>query len=65
LIRKSLETPDRSLAKRRLSDFRRSLEKIDPKAGRITVTELVDRYRENQRHLARKCRRKRTRLPLA
>lgn len=58
LIRKSLETPDRPLAKRRLADFRRSLEKVDPKAGRVTVAELADRYRETQRHLAPKTQKK-------
>ena len=58
LIRKSLETPDRPLAKRRLADFRRSIEKVDPKAGRVTMAELADRYRETQRHLAGKTQKK-------
>jgi integrase len=58
LIRKSLETPDCPLAKRRMADFRRSLEKVDPKAGRVTIAELADRYRETQRHLAEKTQKK-------
>ena len=58
LIRKSLETPDRPLAKRRLADFRRSLDKVDSKAGRVTVAELALRYRETQRHLAPKTQKK-------
>ena len=58
LIRKSLATPDRPLAKRRLADFRRSIEKVNPKAGRVTVAELADRYRETQRHLAPKTQKK-------
>jgi integrase len=53
LILKSLKTSDRALAKRKLADFRRDLEKIDPRAGKVTVAELADRYRDSQRHLAK------------
>jgi len=44
LIRRSLETDDRALAKRRLVDFRRTLERVDHKAGKITVAELAARH---------------------
>ena len=45
LFRQSLKTSDRALAKRRLAAFEKSLEKIAPNAGRVTVAELADRYR--------------------
>ena len=52
LIRRSLATDDRALAKRRLVDFRRSLEKIDFKAGKVSVAELAERYLGTVGHLA-------------
>lgn len=57
LIRRSLQTDDRALAKRRLADFRQTLERIDPKAGRVTVAELADRFMSTIGHLAEKTRR--------
>ena len=57
LIRRSLQTDDRALAKRRLADFRQTLERIDPRAGRISVSELTDRFMETIGHLAEKTRR--------
>jgi len=57
LIRRSLQTDDRALAKRRLADFRQTLERIDPRAGRISVAEMADRYMETIGHLADKTRR--------
>ena len=57
LIRRSLQTDDRALAKRRLADFRQTLERIDPGAGRITVAAIADRYTETIGHLAEKTRR--------
>lgn len=59
LIRRSLQTDDRALAKRRLADFRQTLERIDPRSGRVTVGELADRYMETIGHLAEKTRRSR------
>lgn len=52
LIRKSLATDDRALAKRRLVDFRRTLDRVDHKAGKVTVAELATRYLATVQHLA-------------
>jgi integrase len=52
LFRDSLETTDRKLADRKLADFRRDKLKIDPKAGKLTIEELADRYEKTISHLA-------------
>ena len=52
LIRRSLKTDDRPLAKRRLGELRQKLNRIDFKAGRVTVAELADRYLATVQHLA-------------
>lgn len=44
LIRKSLETSDRALAKRRLSDFRRDMDRVDHRVGSPTLAALCERY---------------------
>ena len=44
LFRASLRTTDRKLAERRLLDFRRHKEKIDPRRARTTFGELCDEY---------------------
>lgn len=43
-IRRSLETADRDLAKRRLSALKDDIAKLDPTRGRTTVAELCDQY---------------------
>lgn len=43
-IRRSLETSDRDLAKRRLSALKDDLAKLDPARGRTTVAELCDKH---------------------
>src|SRR5947209_1881014 len=52
LFRQSLETNDRRLAERRLSDFRRTKAKVDPGAGKSTLKDLADRYAATISHLA-------------
>jgi len=49
-VRKSLETTDRDLAKRRLAKLRDDLLKIDPSKGRITLSELCDQYLRTVHH---------------
>jgi integrase len=45
-IRRSLETTDRDLAKRRLADLRQRQRQIDRSQGKLTLAELCDRYFE-------------------
>ena len=45
LHRKSLETSDSSLAKRRLADFRRTLERTDAVSGNKSFAAVLDDYR--------------------
>ena len=42
--RKSLETTDKAVAKRKLADFQRDLGKVDPAQGKLTLRGLCDRY---------------------
>jgi len=49
-IRRSLETTDRDLAKRRLRDLRDRQRQIDRSQGKLTLAELCDRYLETVRH---------------
>jgi len=48
-IRRSLETTDREIAKRKLSDFKRDLARIDHTRGNMTVAELAERWLETVR----------------
>jgi hypothetical protein len=43
LFRQSLKTDDRRLAERKLADFRRAKQRVDPKLGKMTLAELCDR----------------------
>ena len=52
LFRESLQTTDRKVADRKLSDFRRSKANVDPRAGKITLKALADRYDGTIGHLA-------------
>lgn len=52
LFRESLKTDDRKLAERRLTNFRRSKQRIDPKLGRTTLADLCDRYAETLSHMS-------------
>jgi integrase len=44
LHRRSLETTDIALAKRRLADYRRTLERTDPAQGNTSFAAVLDRY---------------------
>jgi len=52
LFRQSLKTDDRKLAERKLADFRRAKQRVDPKLGKTTLAELCDRYAETLSHLS-------------
>ena len=43
-VRRSLETDDRALAKRRLTDLQRDLLRVDVGAGRLSLADLCDRF---------------------
>jgi integrase len=43
-IKRSLQTIDRELARRKLADFRREQRQIDRSAGKLTLEALCDRY---------------------
>jgi hypothetical protein len=45
LYRKSLETDDSALAKRRLAEFRRTIERTDAASGRKSFAAVLDEYR--------------------
>src|SRR6202011_6080377 len=49
-IKRSLETIDRELAKRKLSQFKDEQRQIDRSQGRLTLAELCDRYLKTVRH---------------
>jgi site-specific recombinase XerD len=49
-IRKSLKTTDRTLAKRLLTQFKEEQRQIDRSQGRITLSELCDRYLQTVQH---------------
>ena len=55
-IRRSLRTKDRELAKRRLRDLRRDLERIDTEAARISLAELVTTYLATGQHKSKSSR---------
>ena len=60
LHRKSLETDDRSLANRRLAEFRRKLSRIDPGLSKTTLAAMADLYLqtiEYRSHSTKKARR--------
>ncbi|MEO6750529.1 MAG: tyrosine-type recombinase/integrase [Chthoniobacteraceae bacterium] len=42
--KRSLETTDQKVAKRKLGDFKRELGSVDLSAGKVTLRELCDRY---------------------
>jgi integrase len=49
-IKRSLETTDRELAKRKLARFKEEQRQIDRSQGRLTLTELCDRYLKTIQH---------------
>src|SRR5438876_4017957 len=49
-IKRSLETTDRALAKRRLAQFKDEQRQIDRSQGRLTLAELCDRYLKTIQH---------------
>ena len=53
-IKRSLETTDRELAKRKLADFKEQLRRIDRSQGRITLAELCARYLKTIQHQKQK-----------
>src|SRR6516225_2269593 len=52
LYRESLKTDDRSLADRRLCEFRRNLSRIDPALSKTTLAAMADQYLETIEHLS-------------
>ena len=44
LIRRSLETTDKDLAKRKAADFKANLRRVDSSLGKMTVEELLKRF---------------------
>src|SRR5260370_27880200 len=57
LHRESLGTDDRSLANRRLAEFRRKLSRIDPRLSKTTLAAMADLYLhtiENRSHSTKK-----------
>src|SRR6266404_3027056 len=49
-IKRSLETTDRELAKRKLARFKEEQRQIDRSQGRLTLAELCDRYLKTIQH---------------
>jgi len=49
-IRQSLRTTDRATARRLLSSLREERAQIDPNQGKVTVSELADRYLQTTQH---------------
>ena len=52
LYRQSLETTDRPLANRRLAEFRRRVDRVDPKRGKTTLAAMCDLYLQTIEHLS-------------
>ncbi len=50
-FRRSLRTTDLALAKRRLRELRNDFERIEPSSGKISLEELVKRFRATRGHL--------------
>src|SRR5262245_13540311 len=53
-IRRSLRTTDRASAQRALAWLKQEREQVDPTQGKLTLTELCDRYAATIRHQAAK-----------
>jgi integrase len=51
LIRRSLETNDAQLAKRKLGDFKKSLSQIDSSLGKMTVEEVLKKFQSTLKTL--------------
>lgn len=51
LIRRSLETDDAKLAKRKLADFKKDLSQIDSSLGKMTVEELLKKFQASLKKL--------------
>jgi integrase len=51
-IKRTLETKNLPVARRKLKDFKAKLERTDPAAGRITLKELADRFEKTIQHFA-------------
>src|SRR5438093_4883583 len=49
-IRRSLETTDKMLAKRRLAKFKDEQRQVDRSKGKIALAELCDRYLKTAQH---------------
>src|SRR5260370_15711590 len=49
-IKRSLETTDRALARRKLATFRDEQRQIDRSQGKLTLAELCDRHLETVQH---------------
>jgi integrase len=51
-IKRTLGTSNLLIARRKLKDFKRDVERLDVEAGRITLKELADRFEKTIQHLA-------------
>ena len=51
-IKKTLDTKNLATARRKLRDFKRELERLDPDAGQITLKQLADRFEKTIQHFA-------------
>lgn len=63
-LRQSLHTTDRELAKRRLADLHRSVDRVDQHADRLTLAELCDRYLATVLHQASKIQKRKREIAL-
>lgn len=52
LYRRTLETSDKTLAKRKLSEFKNGLERTDARAGKTTFAAVLDSFEATLGHLA-------------
>jgi integrase len=60
LYRESLKTDDRSVANRKLREFRKKLSRVDPKLSRTTLAAMCDLYEETIEHLSKSTKKART-----
>lgn len=57
-IRRSLKTKDHQLAKRRLADLRRELEKLDSDAARVTLADYLGTFLGSSQHKSKSTQQK-------
>jgi integrase len=60
LYRESLKTDDRSVANRKLREFRKKLSRVDPKLSKTTLAAMCDLYADTIDHLSKSTKKART-----